>query len=259
VWKTVASPALLTPADLEPLRALAGESALGYVFVLSAFHYINRIADLLHVDSEFLPEPLLRFAALRRLGVSIGSRVLARMDLANRPYREDYAAACAAMAPVFQRTTGRELTHEMEPLRARPALVEALRLSLEERERSLLSSEEVARIHELVERSLPRSPDEGRGFHARPSDPVEAFVFVGTRYAARTTEAMIEQLQAAGLDDLRILDLAHAVADANQWARMHRLLGLDPAVLTPATNEDPGSSGTRDEGPGIPTGSDPRN
>jgi alkylhydroperoxidase family enzyme len=218
------------------LRAAAGASALAYVLVLGSFHYVNRIADLLHVDSDFLPEPLLRFGALRRVGVSIGSRVLATMDLANRPYAADYEEALAAMSPVFLRATGREPGVDLEALRERPAMIEVLRHSLEERdERSLLSRTEAARVHALVEQALPASVDEARGFHARPADPVEAFVFVGTRYAARTTEGMVEALRAAGHDDLRILDLAHAVADANQWARMHRLLALDPGILTPAT------------------------
>lgn len=196
------------------------------------------MADLLHVDSDFLPEPLLRFEAMRRLGVRIGSRVLARMDFASRSYPDGYDAACAAMAPVFRRATGRELAGELVPLRERPAMIEVLRHSLEERdERSLLARHEVARIHALVENALPGSIEEARGFHPRPADPVEAFVFVGTRYPSRTTRAMVEDLRKAGYDDLRILDLANAVADANQWARMHRLLALDPGILTPATTD----------------------
>ena len=124
----------------------------------------------------------------------------------------------------------------MEPLRERPAMIEVLRHSLEERdERSLLSREEVARVHALGEAALPGSIDEASGFHPRPADPVEAFIFVGTRYPARTTRSMVQALKTAGYDDLRILDLAHAVADANQWARMHRLLALDPSILIPAT------------------------
>jgi hypothetical protein len=240
---------------------VTGTGTLAYVLVVGAFHYINRIADLLHVDSEFLPEPLLRFEALRRMGVRIGSRLLARMDLASRPYEHDYAAACSAMAPVFRRATGRELAGEMEPLRERPAMIEVLRHSLEERdERSLLSRDEVARVHALVEQALPGSIDEARGFHPRPAGPVEAFVFVGTRYPARTSQAMIEALKTAGYDDLRILDLAHAVADANQWARMHRLLALDPSILIPATTEHADLSGKRTiRGPFRPSGSDPRN
>jgi alkylhydroperoxidase family enzyme len=201
---------------------------------------------------------------LRRSGGSAPASersLLARMDLANRPYLPDYAAACAAMAPVYQRATGRPLGDELEPLRDRPAMIEVLRHSLEERdERSLLARADVARVHALVEQALPASIDEARGFHARPADPVDAFIFVGTRYAARTTQAMVEALRRAGFDDLRILDLAHAVAEANQWARMHRLLGLDPAILTPATiGSAPSDLRRAAQEPRKPTGSDPRN
>lgn len=211
---------------------MAGDSALTYTLVIGAFHYINRMADLLHVDPEFLPESLLRFAFLRRAGVFLGSKVLGRMDLANRRYEETYESACRAMAPVFAEATGRPLADDLEPLRARPALVEVLRLSLEERDqRSLLSRDEFARIHDLVEAALPSSLEEAEGFHPRPQGALEAFVFVGTRYAQRTTPEMLEELRAQGCDDLRLLDLAHAVADANHWARVHRLLGLKRDIL----------------------------
>jgi len=229
------SPAGLTTVDLEPVRAVSGDSALTWTLVIGAFHYINRIADLLHVDSEFLPEPLLRFPMLRRAGVFLGSKLLASMDLTNRRFEDSFESACRKMAPVFLRASGREPRDDLEPLRARPQLVEVLRHSLEERdERSLLSRQECARVHALVEQALPRGIDEAEGFHPRPQDPVEAFIFVGTRYPARTTPAMIAALAAAGYDDLRILDLAHAIADANQWARVHRLLGLPRDILTPA-------------------------
>jgi alkylhydroperoxidase family enzyme len=67
---------------------------------------------------------------------------------------------------------------------------------------------------------------------------VDAFAFVGTRYAGRTTTDQIVALHRTGLDDLAILDLAIAVADANQWARMHRLAGL-PANLFSLATERP--------------------
>ena len=119
------------------------------------------------------------------------------------------------------------------PLAARPKLVEILALALEERDRhSGLDRATVARLHATVEAALPATADEAQGFHARPADPVAAFAFVGTRYAARTTADMITALRRAGYDDVAILDLAIAVADANQWARLHRLLGLPPALFT---------------------------
>ena len=61
---------------------------------------------------------------------------------------------------------------------------------------------------------------------------------MGTRYAYRTTPDMIEALRQEGFDDIGILDLAIAVAEANQWARIHRLLNLNPKLyyLDPGIN-----------------------
>jgi alkylhydroperoxidase family enzyme len=89
----------------------------------------------------------------------------------------------------------------------------------------------IADLLAVPREALPRSLGEATGFHARPADPLEAFAFVGRRYANRTTEAQITALRRAGYDDLGILDLAIAVADANQWARMHRLAGVPAELL----------------------------
>ncbi len=227
-------PALLGPDDLGPVREAAGDGALTYTLVLGAFHYINRMADLLHVESEILPQALRRFPVARRFAVSLASRLFARMDLASKEPLRDFEESLVAIGPIYQRATGRAARKDLAGLRARPFLVEVLRASLEERERATLSLREVARVHELVERWLPRCREEAEGFHPRPSDPLESFVFVGTRHAARTTGKMLDALRADGYDDLGLLDLAHAVADANQWARVHRLLGLPSDILAPA-------------------------
>jgi hypothetical protein len=73
------------------------------------------------------------------------------------------------------------------------------------------------------------------GVHERSKNPVESFAFVGTCCADRTTWAMIDASRGEAYDDLAILDLATAVADADQRARAHWLLGLpsDPSYLTP--------------------------
>ena len=114
------------------------------------------------------------------------------------------------------------------------------RLALQERDAaSSLSRATIARIHGLVEEYLPASAEDAEGFHRRPLGALEAFVFVGTRYPVRTTPAMIEALRGLGYDDLGILDLATAVADANQWARMHRLLALPCDILAPTTDVRP--------------------
>lgn len=197
------------------------------MLVLGVFHFINRIADLLHVDAEALPERLRRFESIRRLGVRVASRILARGDLRNRPYAVGWDEARSRIAPLLERHDARAL----RALAPRPKLVEALQLALEERGRSSVDRPTLARIHRTVEAALPVAATDVEGFHTRPADPVEAFAFVGTRYAYRTTAEMIDALRRAGYDDLGILDLAIAVADANQWARTHRLLGLSPDVF----------------------------
>jgi hypothetical protein len=152
------------------------------------------------------------------------------MDLANRRSAQGYEEACAAVAPLL--ASGLDAATAFAPLRPKPWLVEVLRHSLEEQDRSLLGRSGTARIHDLVEEALPKTAEDATGFHPRPQGALEAFVFVGTRHASRTTREMLDDLRREGFDDLRILDLAHAVADANQWARMHRLLGLPRALLS---------------------------
>ena len=226
------APAGLGPGDLEPLRALVGDGALDYVLVIGSFHFVNRIADLLHVDSEALPERLRRYEWLRRLGVRAASRLIGRMDLAVRPYEVTYAQAVDQIAPACARALRRPLREELMPLAPRPKLIEVLRLALEERDvRSFLTRPTLVRVQRTVEAALPAGAEDSEGFHPRPADPVEAFAFVGTRYAHRTTEEMIDALRVAGHADVGILDLAIAIADANQWARMHRLLGLAPELF----------------------------
>jgi hypothetical protein len=227
VRRSHAEAARLGPADLVLLRAVAGDGALDYVLVLGVFHFINRIADLLHVDPEALPERLRRFESIRRLGVHVASRILARGDMENRPYAVGWDDARSRIAPLL----GRHGTDALRALAPRPKLVEALQLALEERARSGVDRATLQRIDRTVEAALPVAAADVEGFHPRPPDPVEAFAFVGTRYAYRATADMIDALRRAGYDDLGILDLAIAVADANQWARTHRLLGLPPDLF----------------------------
>ena len=230
--KSVEAPKRLVPRDLEPLRATAGDGALTYALVAGSFHFINRVADLLHVDSEALPAGLRRFEPLRRVSVHVAARLFRRVDLANRAYGRTFDQAVADSGRAIEALLGVPLGERLAPLRARPHAVEILRLSLEERDqRSGLPRALIARVQQGVEDALPARREESLGFHARPSDPVDAFVFVGTRYATRTTLPMIDALRSTGLDDLGVLDLAIAIADANQWARTHRLLGLDARLF----------------------------
>ena len=225
--KTCTAPARLTPGDVGALRSVAGNGAIDYALVMGAFHFINRMADLLHVESEALPPSLRRFEPLRRITVRVASKLLSRMDLGPRDYPRSFDEAVRSATPTFSRALGRRLADELAAVAVRPQVVELLALALEERDaRSSLDRGTLARIHATVDTALPADSSDVEGFHERPADPVEAFAFVGTRYAYRTTPAMIEALRDAGYDDLGILDLAIAVADANQWARLHRLLDL---------------------------------
>jgi alkylhydroperoxidase family enzyme len=229
--KAFEAPALLVPADLDPLRALVGDDAMDLAFVLAGFHFINRIADLLGVAPEALPESLRRFEWIRGLYIRVFSRLMAMMDMTNRTYEGDFEQTVERFADVFE-AAGVDAARQLQPLAACPRLVEVVAQALAERDRpGGLDREVLVRVHAEVARALPRQAEDARGLHARPSDPVEAFAFVGTRYAYRTTEASIEALRAAGWDDAGILALAVAVADANQWARIWRLLGLDPAIF----------------------------
>ena len=229
--KTCEQPALLKPADLEPLRAIVGDDAFDYTLVVGSFHFINRIADLLDVPTEALPKTLRRFELVRRLSVRFASFLMARMDLATRHYPVSFKEAVENIRPHLNKFTERELDNEFQSLRSRPKLIEALQLALEERDiRCSLDRETLANLHFVVEKSLPANINEADGIHDRPEDPVENFAFVGTRYAYRTTSDMIEALRHEGYDDLAILDLAIAVAEANQWARIHRLFDLNPSL-----------------------------
>jgi hypothetical protein len=230
--KSVEAPKRLVPRDLEPLRAAAGDGAITYALVAGSFHFINRIADLLHVDPEALPAGLRRFELLRRLGVRVAARLFRGVDLANRPYGRTYEQAIAESGREIEALLGRSLGDRLDVLRTRPHGVDILRLALEERDqRGSLPRALIARVQQGVEDALPSRKEEAVGFHPRPRDPVDAFVFVGTRYAARTTLQMIDALRSQGFNDVGVLDLAIAVADANQWARTHRLLGLDPGLF----------------------------
>ena len=225
-------PLHLTPADLDPIRSIVGDGAIDYAFVLGSFHFINRIADLLDVDPDGLPKAFERFAPARRVASRIASVAMRWiMDLEVRPYDRTYAQVLAEFRPDLERSLGQPLAEAFAPIRERPKLVEATGLFVQEREEfSSLDPAIRSRIDVVVEESLASTAEDVQGIHPRPQDPVDAFAFVGTRYASRTTPAMIDALRAVGYDDLGILDLAIAIADANNWARLHRLLGI-PAAL----------------------------
>jgi len=232
VKKAYEQPARLEPKDLMPLREIVGDGALDYALVIVSFHFVNRIADLLGIVTEFLPISLRRIECLRRTAVRLLGIFMKMMDLTNRAYGTSYDAAVKSIAPLFQDAMGRHPGDDFKSITARPKIIEAIRLSLEERDKhSSLDRQVLAKIHQTVEQALPECADDLEGFHTRPDDPIEDFAFVGTRYAHRTTREMIDVLRAEGFDDLGLLDLAVAIADANQWARLYRLLGLPPELF----------------------------
>lgn len=222
----------MSPADLVALEKLVGDDAIDFVMVLGGFHHINRVADLLHVDAEALPEGLRRFDFMRRLGVRMGARIMGRMDLENRAYEHSFEEVVARITPLLPPKLRPAAADLFAGLSERPKVVEAICMALEERLlRSTLAPAVRARVAAACRDALPRGADEATGFHPRPADPLDAFAFVGTRYPARVTAEMVAALRGEGFDDVAILDLAIAVADANLWQRLYRLLDLDPAIF----------------------------
>jgi hypothetical protein len=231
VKKAHFEPKSLLPMDLDPIREIVGDGAIDYAMVMASFHFINRMADLLNVAPELLPNALRRFEFLRRISVRLFSLLLAKFDLANRVYPFSYDTAIANISPVFERIFGRKISTEFKQIENRPKVIEVIQMQLEEMEDfSSLDRETLGKIHRIVEASLPGKRGDTEGYHPIPDDPVEALAFIGTRYAHRMTEERIHKLRSMGYDDVGILDLTVAVADANQWARVYRLLDLDPAI-----------------------------
>ena len=231
IKKNFEIPARLKPTDLDPMRKIAGADTLDFLLVITSFHFVNRIADLLDVQLEGLPKPLRRFEFLRRLTLRLAAILLARMDMANREYRLTYESAITNLKSSLSATSGMKLESALAVFRPRPRLVEVYHLLLEERDRrSSIEHKILAKIHATVEKALPANIIDAAGFHPVPDDPIEAFAFVGTRYAYRTTKQTINNIRKLGYDDLGILDLAIAVADANLWARIYRLAGLKPEL-----------------------------
>ncbi len=213
------------------MREITGDDALDYALVIGTFHFINRIADMLDVSLEAMPKSLRRFEFLRRININIAGRLLAKMDMRNRTYSSGFNEAMETLSTLVG-DSGNIDYRDLEPLRARPKLVEVLQLLLEERlHRCSLAPEILTQVNHTVEAALPENMDQARGFHQLPDDAIERFAFVGTRYAFRTTKEMIDRLRQQGYDDLGILDLAIAVADANMWTRIYRLFALDIKLL----------------------------
>lgn len=220
VRASVRRPQRLAPADLAPLTAALGAAgALEVVGMLGAFHFVNRVADLVGIESE-IPIIQRRLRWLRSFGVRMQARVLGRLlDLSNRPVEIDVGQALA----------------EIEQLRGQPnptsyrALVHAPSVAAWARRMAQaegsIDPALAARVRRGVHAALPASDEDVEGVHPRPSDPVDALVFVGTRYPARTTDTLMQAArEAMGGGDPGLTDLVFAISAANAWERVDRLL-----------------------------------
>ncbi|MEE8310825.1 MAG: hypothetical protein V3R77_01120, partial [Candidatus Binatia bacterium] len=179
VEKTVFGPAHLGPADLGSVVAEYGRSgAVEVVSMLGAFHFINRIADLVGIQSD-LPAVQPRWAGLRRAGVRLQGWVMGKMlDMANRPVEIDVDAALERVSRVLG-----SLPAGYEDLREAPNVAAYLTTIADVTER--VDPEIIARVTPVVADALPTCEDDATGLHSRPADPIDALAFVGTRYVVR--------------------------------------------------------------------------
>jgi hypothetical protein len=218
--KSVRAPTLLAPSDLAPLSAAVGASgALEVVGMLGAFHFVNRVADLVGIESE-TPIVQRRFRWLRSFGIRLQSAVMRRaLDLSNRPVEIDVDAVLIET----EKLRGEPLPAGYRLLTLAPNVAAwAHRMALEW---PSIDPSLAARVRKGVRSALPSGDEDVEGVHPRPSDPVDALVFVGTRYPARTTDALMQAARGtAGYDEAGLTDLVFAISACNAWERVDRLL-----------------------------------
>jgi len=217
--KSVAQPAWLEPGDLAGIEeAYGARAAVEVVAYTGAFHFINRIADLVGIESDF---PLIqrRFRGLRRLGVRFQGWSMGKLaNLSRQQVDVDVDAALAEAEAVLG-----PLPPGFAALRKAPNVAGYLTTIAEVTRQ--LDPAMLERVTRGVADALPTREEEALGFHPRPTDPVDALIFVGTRYAARTTEALVDAVrEKAGYDDAALTDLFYAISMRNGVERMFRLL-----------------------------------
>jgi alkylhydroperoxidase family enzyme len=226
VHKSVIAPARLEPKDLgEVVSAYGVNGSIEIVAVLGAFHFVNRVADLVGIRSD-LPLIRPRWRRLRRLGVRLqawGMRAL--MDLSNQAVEVNTEAALAeAEAALGPLPAGYQAVREVPNVAG--FLTTVARVVRE------LDPEMLERVGRVVASALPAREEEAVGFHPRPADPLEALSFVGTRYAVRTTDRMVDAVREKyGYSDAELTDLFYAISMQNAVERMHRLLAAPPSTL----------------------------
>lgn len=225
VNKTVMQPTLLDPGDLAAVARHYGTTAAvditGYLY---AFHFINRIADLVGIRSD-LPLIQAQWPRLRRLGVRLQSAMMRRvMDLSRCDVDVDIDAAVGGMEAVVG-----PLPPGFSSLRDAPNVAGLLGTVAQTAER--LDPGMLQAIGRSVRAYLPANQEEATGLHQRPADPLDALVFVGTRYAARTTDELVDSVRRSrGFDDRGLLNVFFAISMHNGLERMKRLLAVPVAV-----------------------------
>ena len=217
--KALLAPALLEPGDLaEAVSVYGRRAAFELTAILGSFHFINRIADLVGIQSD-LPMVQPRWAWLRRLGVRAQGWAMGRfLDMSHQASDID-AVACLeeAQQVLGPLPAGYEQLTEAPPVAAFLTTVSAVSQRIDP---AIFDA-----VTPAVAAALPHGEDEATGFHERPSDPVEALAFVGTRYPVRTTDAMVDAVrQQTGYGDPEILDLFYAISMRNALERMNRLM-----------------------------------
>ena len=224
--RSVREAARLSPDDLAPLAtALGAAGALEAVGMLGAFHFVNRVADIVGIEGE-IPIVQRRWRWLRSLGVRVQGRVLARMlDLSNRPVEVDVARLLAETETL----RGEPLPAGYRSLVLAPNVAAwAHRMA---QEWPALDAPLLARVRQGVREALPACDEDVEGLHPRPADPLDALIFVGTRYAARTTDALVGAVRrSTGLDDDGLTDLVFAISACNAFERVDRLLAAPIAA-----------------------------
>ncbi|MBW1684299.1 MAG: hypothetical protein JRS35_04480 [Deltaproteobacteria bacterium] len=217
--KALLAPALLEPGDLaEAVTVYGRRGALELMAILGSFHFINRIADLVGIQSD-LPMVQPRWTWLRRLGVRAQGWAMGRfLDMSHQASDID-AVACLeeAQQVLGPLPAGYAQLTEAPPVAAFLTTVSAV---VERIDPAIFDA-----VTPAVAATLPHDEDGATGFHERPSDPIEALAFVGTRYPVRTTDAMLDAVrQKTGYGDPEILDLFYSISMRNALERMNRLM-----------------------------------
>jgi hypothetical protein len=219
VRKSVIAPARLDPTDLfDVTEAYGASGTMEITAVLTSFHFINRIADMVGIQSD-LPLVQPRWSWLRRFGVRLQARFMRRfVDLSNRQPDVDVESALAEAAGVLG-----PLPAGFAQVREAPNVAAFLTTVTRVAER--LEGEMLQRVTRAVANALPTCEEEATGFHVRPAEPLEALAFVGTRYAVRTTQDMVDAVRKEyGWGDAELTDSFYAIAMRNGLERMNRLL-----------------------------------